>query len=893
MRMRIAVTALSAGTLSLTGWVLGPAKALAQTCVAVNGVCGSLNGASLTSAPTAGDGRLCKKGKHSVVGGAGPWYWNCIGSCGGTTESCSASDPPANGDPTAGLLPADRDASANWKMAGLQSVSGGIAAIDASRPICNATPLAPKPVGRDSSAEINSLMTSCASTYPAGSIVQLAAGEFDVCGTSSCGGSSQVSIPSNITLRGAKDSGTGKYCDLSSTPFCSTVINMPSSMGGTVMGSNICCTTVVRLQPANFNDGALVGSNTVSLTADGTQGTSTIQVGKIPSTWAAGTIVGIDEYANMSMQPDYGWIAAGYPGSKVWAAPDFRLEYPVHFVPGYTNTGNGVAPGCATSDEGCNSVTISQGSPAVATGPSYSNLPYPIVFETTGKLPAPLVAGQVYYVRNPSGNTFNIAATPNGTAINTTSAGSGSTIVGIDQEYFGIERSLERYTEEIKRIASVTSSPCCSITFDSPLTITYRHASPYNAHVFDFGFSFETYAGLEDVTVEGGPGWGNVNINGCAYCWMQNVESTLWSGGSFVFDASFRDELDNVFGWKSTYPYIGGGGYNLVLDNGTSENLVQNSIFTYGEKPMVARAAGGGNVVAYSYFDDAFDANSDEGGLGFVEVEDGVNASHWLGSHHFLFEGNATFSLDNDTTWGESPYMTYFRNYASGFRAPYTDYINNWPVNDMEDTAGCTTQYVSSCSQSGVTKEYPAPLRAVELSAHTYWASYIGNVLGTSGFNYANSGAGNPHNTAFAYQYAIGGSQATIWDLGTDWNNPEIDPEVYYTGAGGSADPAGGTCVSPSGDFCPIDRTGNYDYLKNAITWDPNNSDHTLPNSFYLTGQPAYFGASGAHCAYSWPWVTPENSSIQLQMPSGSGCAADSGLPAKARYDAGTPFVQP
>ena len=886
MRMRIAVTALSACSLSLTGWVLGSAKALAQSSGVVNGVCGSLNGASLSSAPTAGDGRLCRVGKHSVVGGAGPWYWNCIGSGGGATESCSASDPPANGgSPAARLLPADRDASANWRMAGLQSVSGGISAIDARRPICNSTPLAPKPVGTDSSAEINNKFAACASAHPSGSIVQLAAGEFDVAG--------HISVPSNVTLRGAVDSATGKYCDNASSPYCSTFINRPRSMGGATIGQNTCCDDIIQMAAPSYNAGDLTG-HVVNLTADGTQGSSTIQVASIPFGWAAGTLVGIDEYSNMAMQPDPGWIAAGYPGSKVWASPDYRLEMPVHFVPGYT--ASGYPANCGKGDEGCGTVTsTSQGSPAVVTTPgSWLDLRnQPVVFTTAGSLPSPLVNGQEYYAINASGGTFNVASTPGGKAINTTSAGSGTINIGIDYEYFGMEKYNQRYISEIKQIKSVTRSPCCSLTFDSPLTITYRYASPYSAHVFDFRVPFETYAGIEDMSLSGGPGFGNVVFEQCAYCWAQTVESTVYVSGSFGFNECFRCELNNVEGWKTAYPYIGGGGYDLVFNDGTSETLVQNSVFTYSEKVMVARAVGGGNVIAYNYFDDAFDANSDEGGLGFVEVEDGVNASHWLGSHHFLFEGNATFSLDSDTTWGESPYMTYFRNYASGFRAPYTDYIHNWPVNDIENTAGCTTQYFPGCPKSGVTKEYPFPLRAVELSAHTYWASYIGNVLGTRGFNYANSGGGNPFIEAFAYQYALGGSKATIWALGTDWNNPEIDPEVYYTGAGGPSDPAGGLCVSPSGDYCPVDRTGNYDYLNNAITWDPNNSDHTLPNSFYLTSQPAYFGASGAHCAYSWPWVTPENPSIQLQTPNGSGCAADSGLPAKARYDAGTPFVQP
>lgn len=49
----------------------------------------------------------------------------------------------------------------------------------------------------------------------------------------------------------------------------------------------------------------------------------------------------------------------------------------------------------------------------------------PIVFTTTGALPTGLVAGTVYYALAPTANTFNVAATIGGTAINTTGTQSG------------------------------------------------------------------------------------------------------------------------------------------------------------------------------------------------------------------------------------------------------------------------------------------------------------------------------------------------------------------------------------------------------------------------------------------------------------------------------------
>jgi hypothetical protein len=59
-----------------------------------------------------------------------------------------------------------------------------------------------------------------------------------------------------------------------------------------------------------------------------------------------------------------------------------------------------------------------------------------------------------------------------------------------------------------------------------------------------------------------------------------------------------------------------------------------------------------------------------------------------------------------------------------------------------------------------------------------------------------------------------------------------------------------------------------------------------MPNSFYLPGKPGFF--AGVTCTYPWPWVTPEGS-----QPIQANSCGGSGLPAKARWDAVTPFAQP
>ena len=55
--------------------------------VSTNGVCGSLDGTTVSSIPTT---NLCSTGTPSVVSGTGPWLWTCAGTNNGTTANCSA-----------------------------------------------------------------------------------------------------------------------------------------------------------------------------------------------------------------------------------------------------------------------------------------------------------------------------------------------------------------------------------------------------------------------------------------------------------------------------------------------------------------------------------------------------------------------------------------------------------------------------------------------------------------------------------------------------------------------------------------------------------------------------------------------------------------------------------
>jgi hypothetical protein len=202
-------------------------------------------------------------------------------------------------------------------------------------------------------------------------------------------------------------------------------------------------------------------------------------------------------------------------------------------------------------------------------------------------------------------------------------------------------------------------------------------------------------------------------------------------------------------------------------------------------------------------------------------------------------------------------YMTFFRNNGTGLRSPFVDpsIPAGSTVNDFTGVGyACGTTGPSGCFLNP-----PAPLRAAGPMAYNYWFAFVGNVLGVAGKTTAANG----------------------WTYQGDWTGKRMFMPGWNTGNGGQDPHMNGI----SGTY--IFRHGDYDYYNNSIVDWTSGYSQTLPNSFYLSSVPSFFGA-GASCTYPWPWVTPTGST-QIQPNSCGG----SGLPAKARWDAGTPLVQP
>src|SRR5258706_9706854 len=267
--------------------------------------------------------------------------------------------------------------------------------------------------------------------------------------------------------------------------------------------------------------------------------------------------------------------------------------------------------------------------------------------------------------------------------------------------YWGVDPSVApgaagrgwftRYDRPVGQMLEIASISGNTISFTTPLHIAFdlgytaqltRYTVPYGAR----------YAGLEDLYVRGGQD-DNVTVRFAMYSWVKNVESDWSIGDSFGLDSCLRCVLRDSYAHDTPNPNPDGIGYLLSIARYTADSLVENSIFMNGNKVMVMRASGGGNVVGYNYFDDGFIGND----LGRVET--GLNASHMACPHFELFEGNQAFNIDGDDTWGGAVYNTFFRNHATGKRRSYADIDNR---------------------------------RAIGLMYGHYYYSFVANVLGTA-----------------------------------------------------------------------------------------------------------------------------------------------------------------
>jgi hypothetical protein len=394
---------------------------------------------------------------------------------------------------------------------------------------------------------------------------------------------------------------------------------------------------------------------------------------------------------------------------------------------------------------------------------------------------------------------------------------------------------FSRQYRSLSQLMEVSAVSGATITFDTPLTYPFHVANA--AELTQFNGSFQHGAGVENLFVWGGlggDGHGNIAIVNCAYCWVKNVESA-WAGGSSIgLYATFRNVLRDSFIHEEIAPNPGGA-YLTTITNGGSENLIENNIFWYGNKVDTMRGSGGGNVFAYNYTDDAF------GGQYPESPEAGANAGHFTTPHLELLEGNYSHNFKGDTYWGNSIYITAFRNWFSGLRAAHA------PLNTYDYVIGhCDYLYGDYNGRT-----------AVDVQAYSFYTAFVGNVLGMNGQKLLT----NPDQSESCYNGTERGFVTQVTTT-TDWTNSANADDVVMWQIG----------ILQAGGWSFVDstintqtRNGNWDWVTKAQHWygtgrttDGGATPETIPNSFYLTSKPAFFGS------HPWPWVDPTTGTTEV-----------------------------
>lgn len=409
----------------------------------------------------------------------------------------------------------------------------------------------------------------------------------------------------------------------------------------------------------------------------------------------------------------------------------------------------------------------------------------------------------------------------------------------------------DRPTCEMKEIASVNAG-ASTVTFSTPLHIAYRNS--HSARVARYSNNAANGAAVEQLTASGFDD-GTICFKHAKNCWITDVEIDNWFDKPVNFQAAFRCEARRVYQHGTPWPSNSAENYAFIYNWASADCLIEDCISIECDKVVAARAAGAGCVFGYNYLDRGFI------GLGGQDnwVEVGANASHLVGPHHVLFEGNWSWNADSDFTHGNSVHVTHFRNHYTGFRTRYTSIRNGFYYDDR------LGNQVGSPPSGQLTN---GPKRCGAMGQFGFWHSFIGNVLGLSGamagWSYENVGTEN--------------WDQNVWLLG--WDPPDNGSGPF---SDGNAEPD--ETLALDGAFAgALIRDGNYDYLTGQVHWHGRGGSgsgngltppaaSTLSNSLYQSAKPAFFGSN------TWPWVDAQ------------GATKTFTLPAKARFDAGTPFA--
>jgi hypothetical protein len=376
--------------------------------------------------------------------------------------------------------------------------------------------------------------------------------------------------------------------------------------------------------------------------------------------------------------------------------------------------------------------------------------------------------------------------------------------------------SFVRGNRSLGQIIKVTAVNGRAISFEPALY--WNYVTSAKPRVLKLSGGVTEYAGLEDLTIdqsEGQSGY-SVGISHCAYCWLKNIEIAHTYRYGVSTTLTYRNEYRNNY-FHHAYCYPGNYGYGISFGLHGTANLVENNIFDNLHVPIAREGGGGGNVIAYNYFDHGR-YNTDCGSSPLENVAmPGSIIQHGAHPVFDLQEGNVTYKLSSDVYWGTASHITIFRNRVSGYDPTY------YP-NMVYEGYHYRMEAVS----------------AISLAQSQHYFSFIGNILGTA-------------DVSTTYEIEGDHPSEQCWNLTAHYKY------IYHLGYASDW-----RCTAADFDaLTPLTalRHGNFDYVTNTVIWDPANADHTLPASLYRTSKPSWWGSQ------PWPPIGPDVAGYYNKIP--------------------------
>ena len=358
------------------------------------------------------------------------------------------------------------------------------------------------------------------------------------------------------------------------------------------------------------------------------------------------------------------------------------------------------------------------------------------------------------------------------------------------------------------QIVAVTAVKGTTVTITPALYSAYTH-DPV-AVPMDMAASF---AGVEDLQVRANnTGYEtNFKLNACAYCWIKGVESNYADGDHVNVLWGFHDEIRDSYFSNAFLHKPGAHDSDIDLALKTTATLVENNIMERLHVSVMLEWGAAGNVIAYNYMMGEFDSAAPNVVMGSIDF-------HGAHPQFNLLEGNVLGSIYADSVWGGSSETTAFRNWVVGTSRVCTPMEGRGKVSCV----GADGHYAFQAA------------RAVQLSYLSTRNNLVGNVLGSAQMQSLRT-TYSPVPQVATIEYPGRRTYETATAISFGYGSENDDGRG--NGCGGGVPPCHAAGTSKTNVV-----EGNFNNITGSTGWFRGES-RTLPESFYLAGKPAWWGA--------------------------------------------------